>query len=65
MKIENGRQVAARCSSKVIPTFLIYYGGGPSLVSADAPKLAKFDIIDIDRFRYYGTATDRYPGPRQ
>lgn len=40
-------------STKFIPTFLIYYGAGPNLVSADAPKLAKFDLIDIDRFRYY------------
>lgn len=40
-------------STRFIPTFLIYYGGGPNLVSTDAPKLAKFDLIDIDRFRYY------------
>jgi chitodextrinase len=39
-------------SSKFIPTFIIYYGGGPALVAADAPKLAKFDLIDLDRFRY-------------
>ena len=39
-------------STKFIPTFLVYYGGGPALTSADAPKLAKFDLIDIDRFRY-------------
>src|SRR5258708_5915769 len=39
-------------SVKFIPTFLIYYGGGPTLVAADAPNLAKFDLIDIDRFRY-------------
>ena len=39
-------------STKFIPTFLVYYGGGPALTAADAPKLAKFDLIDIDRFRY-------------
>jgi hypothetical protein len=38
--------------AKFIPTFLVYYGGGPALVSSDAAKLAKFDLIDIDRFRY-------------
>jgi len=39
-------------SSKFIPTLLVYYGGAPALVAADAPTLAKFDLIDIDRFRY-------------
>jgi len=39
-------------SSKFIPTFLVYYGGAPALVAADAAKLAKFDLLDIDRFRY-------------
>src|SRR6266849_6820008 len=48
-------QVAATAtgSARFIPTFTVYYGGGPMLVSADAPLLAKFDLIDIDRFRYY------------
>src|SRR5882672_4404929 len=40
-------------SAKFIPTFAVYYGGGPTLVTADAPLLAKFDLIDMDRFRYY------------
>ena len=40
-------------STKFIPTFAVYYGGGPTLVATDAPILAKFDLIDIDRFRYY------------
>ena len=31
---------------------MVYYGGGPTLSSADVPKLAKYDMIDIDRFRY-------------
>src|SRR6267143_2530094 len=39
-------------STKFIPTFLVYYGRGPALVASDAPKLAKFDLIDIARFRY-------------
>src|SRR6266705_1410299 len=38
--------------TKSIQTFLVYYGGGPSFVSSDAQKLAKFDLLDIDRFRY-------------
>src|SRR6266436_3947479 len=44
---------AATGSTKFIPTFAVYYGGGPTLVAADAPILAKFDLIDMDRFRYY------------
>src|SRR6266853_2886628 len=37
---------------KFIQTFLVYYGGGPKLVATDAAKLAKFDLLDLDRFRY-------------
>src|SRR5262245_816026 len=44
-------RAATTGSDKFIPTFLIY-SGGPALVAADAPRLAKFDLIDIDRFRY-------------
>jgi chitodextrinase len=43
-------RAAATGSDKFIPTFLVY--SGPALVAADAPRLAKFDLIDIDRFRY-------------
>ena len=39
-------------AGKFIQTFLIYYGGGPQLVAGDEQRLAKFDLIDIDRFRY-------------
>jgi hypothetical protein len=39
-------------SCKFIPNFLVYLGGGPALVVDDAPKLAKFDGINTDRFRY-------------
>ncbi len=39
-------------SCKFIPAFLVYLGGGPALVADDAPKLAKFSGIEIDRFRY-------------
>jgi hypothetical protein len=39
-------------STKFIPTFLVYYGGGRALTSGDVPQLAKYDMIDIDRFRY-------------
>src|SRR3989449_9562482 len=42
-----------QAATKFIPTFAIYYVGGPTLVAADAPILAKFDLIDTDRFRYY------------
>ncbi|MEO7851725.1 MAG: putative glycoside hydrolase [Rubrivivax sp.] len=31
---------------------IVYYGGGPALTAADAARLAKYDLIDIDRFRY-------------
>lgn len=44
--------VSAAEAAKFIPTFLVYYGGGPALVTSDAAKLAKFDLIDTDRFRY-------------
>ena len=43
---------AATGSTKFIPTFLFYYGGGPTLTAAHAPALAKFDLLDFDRFRY-------------
>ncbi len=48
-------QVAATAtgSAKFIPTFLVYYNGGPTLVTADAPLLAKFDLLDMERHRYY------------
>lgn len=39
-------------SPKFIPAFLAYYGGGRPFTAADAPALAKFDLIDVDRFRY-------------
>lgn len=39
-------------TAKFIPTFLVYYGGGPALTSADTSTLATFDLIDIDRYRY-------------
>jgi chitodextrinase len=43
---------AQTTATKFIPTFLVYYGGGPVFTTADMPKLAKFDMIDTDRFRY-------------
>jgi len=39
-------------SNEFIRPFLIYYGGGPSLLDADMERLAKFDLLAIDRFRY-------------
>lgn len=39
-------------SEKFIPTFLVYYGDGPALVEGDEARLAKFDLLDVDRFRY-------------
>ena len=45
--------VAAQTApSKSVQTFLLYYGGGPTLVATDAARLAKFDLLDFDRFRY-------------
>lgn len=43
---------AATGSTKFIPTFLFYYGRGPTLVAGDEQKLAKFDLLDFDRSRY-------------
>jgi hypothetical protein len=43
---------AATGSTKFIPTFLVYYGAGPMLAASDAQRLAKFDLLDFDRFRY-------------
>ena len=43
---------AQTASTKFIPTFLMYYGGGPAFVASDAAKLAKFNLLDTDRFRY-------------
>ena len=40
-------------SCRFIPTFLAYYGGGPTLAIGDAPRLAKYDLLDLDRWRYY------------
>src|SRR5947209_3190929 len=39
-------------STKFIPTFLVYFGGGPVLTTTDAPKLGRYDMIAIDRYRY-------------
>src|SRR6266853_4140279 len=38
--------------SKTIQTYLLYYGGGATLVASDAAKLAKFDLLGLDRIRY-------------
>src|SRR6266516_1585482 len=43
-------------SSKFIQTFLVYYGGGPAFVASDAQKLAKFDLIDTQKFFYNNLA---------
>src|SRR5882762_11118232 len=43
---------AQAAPSKFLQTFLLYYGGGPTLVASDAAKLAKFDLLGFDRFRY-------------
>src|SRR5215831_7091724 len=47
-----GAASPAAQASKFIQTFLVYYGDGPTLVAGDAQRLAKFDLLDIDRFRY-------------
>ena len=39
-------------STRFIPTFVVYYGGGPALVASDAQKLAKFDLINTNKYRY-------------
>src|SRR5882762_709622 len=50
--------------SKFIQTFLVYYGGGPSFVASDVPKLAKFDLLDTDRFRYNQVAPNTWSAVR-
>jgi hypothetical protein len=50
--------------SKFIQTFLVYYGGGPSFVASDVPKLAKFDLLDTDRFRYNQVAPTTWSAVR-
>src|SRR5882762_7983787 len=48
-----GLPLAAQAApSKFLQTFLLYYGGGPTLVASDAARLAKFDLLNFDRFRY-------------
>ena len=51
---------AAAGSSKFIPTFVVYYGGGPKLVAGDEQRLAKYDLIDIDRYRYNQIGADTW-----
>ncbi len=50
----------ACAAPRFIPTFIVYYGGGPSLTAADVPKLARYDLIDIDRFRYADIGGDTW-----
>src|SRR6266853_75369 len=50
--------------SKFIQTFLVYYGGGPRLIATDASKLAKFDLLDLDRLRYNQLAPDTWSAIR-
>src|SRR5256885_16898512 len=45
--------VAAQTApGKSIQTFLLYYGGGPTLVASDAARLAKVDPPAFDRFPF-------------
>jgi chitodextrinase len=48
-------------SNRFIPMFLVYYGGGPALAASDAARLAKFDLLDIDRFRYNSISPTTWP----
>src|SRR5256885_16798566 len=43
-------QTAAQ--GKTVQTFLIYYGGGPTLVAPHPAKLAEIGLLDFYRFRY-------------
>src|SRR5258707_7424815 len=47
-----GLLAAQTASGKFLQTFLLYYGGGPTLVASDAARLAKFDLLNFDRLRY-------------
>src|SRR5256885_15021957 len=47
-----GAALPVAAQTKSIQTLLLYYGGGPTLVASDAARLAKFDLLDFDRFRY-------------
>jgi len=42
----------AYAKSKFTQTLLVYYGGGKAFKPGDEEMLAKFDILDVDRFRY-------------
>lgn len=48
--------ISPNCSPKFIPKFLVYYGGGLTLTCSDAGKLAKFDLLDVHRWRYFDIA---------
>ena len=58
--VRSGGSGSSSGSSKFIPTFLVYYGGGPTITSADVPKLAKYDLLDIDRFRYNNVGSNTW-----
>ncbi|MGH7584317.1 MAG: putative glycoside hydrolase, partial [Gemmatimonadales bacterium] len=53
--VSNG---SAYAPCRFIPTFLVYYGGGPALKYADAWTLGQFDLLDLDRNRYCEHALD-------
>lgn len=52
---------AQAASAKFTPTFLYYYGGGARLTPADVPRLAKYDLLDVDRFRYNDILINEVP----
>src|SRR6266853_977624 len=55
-----GAALPLAAQTKTIQTFLVYYGGGPALVASDAQRLAKFDLIDTNKFRYTDIAPNTW-----
>ncbi len=59
-----GAALPLAAQTKTVQTFLVYYGGGPALVASDAQRLAKFDLIDTNKFRYSDIAPNTWAAIR-
>jgi len=59
-----GAALPLAAQTKTVQTFLVYYGGGAALVASDAQRLAKFDLIDTNKFRYSDIAPNTWAAIR-